>query len=78
MIAETSEIAAKILLINPIAQIIQDIRYSLITHETITIWNFIGEEQMVLKFLPIVITFILLVWGAWYFRKKSKKFAEEI
>ena len=78
MIAETSEIAAKILLINPIAQVIQDIRYCLITHETVTTWNYVGEEHWFWKLIPIAITIILLVWGSWYFRKKSKRFAEEI
>ena len=78
MIAETSETAAKIILINPIAQIIQDIRYCLITPETITTWSFVGEEHFFWKFTPIMITILFLVWGSWYFRKKSKKFAEEI
>lgn len=78
MIAATSETAAKVLLINPIAQIIQDVRYCLITRETITTWNYVGVEHWFWKIIPIAITLILLVWGSWYFRKKSKKFAEEI
>lgn len=78
MIAETSETAAKVLLMNPIAQIIQDIRYCLVTDQTITVWNYVGEEHFFWKIIPIIIVFIILVWGSWYFRKKSKKFAEEI
>lgn len=78
MIAATSETAAKVILVNPIAQVIQDVRYCLITPETITTWNFVGEEHWFWKIIPIIITVILLVWGSWYFRKKSKKFAEEI
>lgn len=78
MIANTSELAAKILLINPIAQVIQDIRYCLVTPETITTWSYVGEANFFLKFIPVIITIVLLIWGSWYFRKKSKKFAEEI
>ena len=78
MIASTSDIAAKIILLNPIAQIIQDVRYLLITTETVTTWNYVGTGNFVIKLIPIAITAILLIWGSWYFRKKSKKFAEEI
>lgn len=78
MVASTSDLAAKILLMNPIAQIIQDARYLLITNETITTWSFVGEGTPVLKFIPIFIVIFLLVVGSYFFRKKSKKFAEEI
>ena len=78
MITATSEIAAKVILLNPIAQVIQDFRYLVITPETITTWSYVGEGTPILKFIPIIITIILLIWGSWYFRKKSKRFAEEI
>lgn len=78
MIAESSVTAAKVILINPIAQIIQDVRYCLITDQTITTWNYVGEENFIWKFVPIIIVVIVLIWGSWYFRKKSKFFAEEI
>ncbi|MBQ3296193.1 ABC transporter permease [Candidatus Saccharibacteria bacterium] len=78
MIAETSETAAKVLLMNPIAQIIQDIRYCLVTDQSITVWNYVGSEHFFWKLVPIAIVVIVLIWGSWYFRKKSKKFAEEI
>ncbi len=76
MIASTSSIAAKIILLNPIAQVIQDVRYCLITNETITIWNYVGN--IFLQLIPFAIVTIILIWGSWYFRKKSKRFAEEI
>ena len=66
--------AAKILLLNPIAQIIQDVRHLVIT-PTETVWNMI--DNWWLKLIPIAITVILIIWGALYFRKKSKYFAEE-
>ncbi len=78
MIADSSVTAAKVILLNPIAQIIQDVRYCLITDQTITTWNYVGEKNFFWKLIPIIIVFVILIWGSWYFRKKSKVFAEEI
>ena len=75
MVANTSPLAAKIILLNPISQTIQDIRYGLITQETITTWNFLNSP---LALIPILITITILVFGALVFRKKSKFFAEEV
>ncbi|MBR3386035.1 ABC transporter permease [Candidatus Saccharibacteria bacterium] len=76
MVASTSELAAKIILLNPISQAIQDIRFGLITHETITTWNYLGNIG--LAFIPIIITLSILIIGSLVFRKKSKFFAEEV
>ncbi len=69
-------VAAKIILLNPISQIIQDIRYCLITQETETLWK--STDNPFLIAVPFIIVIILVVWGSWYFRKKSRRFAEEI
>ena len=76
MVAQSSAIAAKIILINPIAQAIQDIRHNLITPETVTTWNYVNNTW--LQILPIFIIIVILVFAALYFRKKSRFFAEEI
>lgn len=76
MVAQSSELAAKIILLNPIAQAIQDIRYNLITPETITTWNYLNNP--VAMILPIILVVIVLVIAALYFRRKSKFFAEEV
>ena len=76
LVAESSVLAAKIILLNPIAQAIQDIRHNLITTETITTWNFI--ENPAVRIIPIALIIIILIRAAFYFRKKSKFFAEEI
>lgn len=76
MVASTSTIIAKIILLNPIAQAIQDIRFNLITTETTTTWNF--SDNIFLSLVPILITILMLIFGALYFRKKSKFFAEEV
>ncbi len=75
MVASTSAIAAKIILLNPISQAIQDIRFGLITHETITTWNYINDP---LVLVPTILTLAILITGALVFRKKSKFFAEEV
>lgn len=75
MVAGTSIKAAKIILLNPIAQCIQDVRYNLITTETITTWNYIYNPIVI---VPIVLVLVILVAGALTFRHKSKFFAEEV
>lgn len=68
-------IAAKIIMLNPIAQVIQDVRYNLITTETITAWDILpGGLQMV----PILLVILILALAALFFRKRSKRFAEEV
>lgn len=67
--------AARIIMLNPIAQVIQDVRYHLITTETITAWEILpGALQLV----PILLVFLVLALAALFFRKRSKRFAEEV
>ena len=76
MVASTSTVAAKVILLNPISQAIQDIRFGLITHETITTWNYLNNP--INAFIPVIITLCILTIGALVFRRKSKFFAEEV
>lgn len=75
MVLETSPIAAKVLMLNPISQSIQDIRHNLITAEAITTWDLTNFGMAV---MPIFLVILLLVVSGLHFRKKSKYFAEEI
>lgn len=75
MVADTSVVAAKIILLNPIAQAIQDIRFGLITHDTITTWQYVGDPLVI---IPPLIVLAVLIIGALVFRRKSKFFAEEV
>lgn len=71
------DLAAKFLLLNPIAQAIQDIRYGIIHSETVsTIWGTVNNPLLII--IPFLIVVTVLVFAAIYFRKKSKFFAEEI
>jgi len=76
MVANTSTLAAKVILLNPIAQAIQDVRNNLITTESITTWEYL--ENPVLAFVPIIIVAVVLICAAFYFRKRSKYFPEEV
>ena len=65
---------AKIMMLNPIALTIQDIRHNFIAHETPTFWTLFENYWFAL--IPILITTLLVAFGLWYFNKNSKKFAE--
>lgn len=75
MVANSSPLAAKIILLNPISQAIQDIRFNLITDQAITTWNYIHNPIVI---LPIILTITILIVSALVFRRKSKFFAEEV
>jgi ABC-2 type transport system permease protein len=66
---------ARILLLNPMAQIIQDSRYVLVTDQTQTISQLYGTTWA--RAIPIGITLILTVASVIYFRRQSRTFAEE-
>ena len=67
--------AATLIMLNPVAQIIQDVREVLITEKTITMWQVVSWPLVVVPFIVIVVIGVL---GAYYFRKNSKYFAENI
>jgi ABC-2 type transport system permease protein len=69
--------AARIMMLNPLAQIIQDSRYVLVSKETETIRSLYGPVSYAWV-IPIAITIILAISASVYFRKRSKYFAEEI
>ncbi len=65
----------KLMLLNPAAQIIQDIRHNLIAPATTpTIWTL--SDNIFFQMIPVALTFALLLWGVHIFRKYSPKFAE--
>lgn len=66
----------QVVMLNPLAQIIQDMRYCLVTSKTPTITSTYGTSWV--RLIPIAITIALAFASASYFRKRSKYFAEEI
>lgn len=71
-------VAKLMLIVNPMAQIIQDARYVLVTTQTETIWNTVGAGTLLLKIIPIVLTLVLFAIGVVVFRKHSRAFAEDL
>ena len=67
---------SKIILLNPIAQAIQDIRYGIVGGNITTTWAYI--DNPFLTIIPLAIVLFFLICGAIVFRRKSKFFAEEI
>lgn len=66
----------EIIILNPVAQMIQDIRYLMITPETATIGTIYGNEWM--RLIPLAVVVFFAIISAWYFRRRSRFFAEEI
>lgn len=66
-----------ILMMNPMAQIIQDARFALVTHDTVTTWSMFASH-FYLGLVPIVVVFAVLVFGIWHFNKNAKNFAEMV
>lgn len=67
--------AQKILMLNPMAQIIQDFRYIVITKETLTASYVLGQKYMLIPYLIPFITFII---GKYVFDKMAARFAEDV
>jgi ABC-2 type transport system permease protein len=68
---------AKILILNPFAQVVQDSRYVLITHSTQTISTVYNGDRWIWA-IPIGLTLILAIVTSTYFRRRSHSFAEEV
>ena len=66
---------ARLLILNPMAQIVQDARYVLVTDQTRTITQLYSTPWV--RVIPVGITLILVVASVVYFRRQSASFAEE-
>lgn len=75
-VMDKSMIAAKVLMLNPVAQVIQGIRYYMVDQTTTTTGSIF--HFWLYKCIPILIGIVLFVVGAMVFKKKSKYFAEDI
>lgn len=75
--AKASTDVAKYMLLNPLAQIIQDARHVLVAPESQTISTYWGGDKWIWA-IPISLSFALFALGAVYFRHQSKFFAEDV
>lgn len=69
------EVAQKLLMLNPLAQIIQAARYSVITQETATAYNVLGWPYVTIPYALVIITAVV---GIVFYRSRVKTFAEEV
>lgn len=75
-VSDKNPLAAKILMLNPLAQMIQDLRFLLIDRANATIWQMSNHWYYVM--IPYLIPFLVLALGILVFNKNAKKFAEII
>ena len=76
MVATYSNFTAHLLMLNPIAQVIQDVRSLLVTDATLTSWEIL--PHFLLNFIPLLLVSLVFIAGMLVFKRKSKYFAEEI
>lgn len=76
VIGNANEYIAKVMMLNPVAQIVQDARYSAVTHDTVTTSGFINNPYLVA--IPYLIVAISIVLATYYFRKSQRYFAENV
>lgn len=72
----TNTTIQKLILLNPAAQAIQDARYALVTHETLTVSSVYGNAAY--RLVPFVIVVTVLIAGTLYFKKHAPHFAEDL
>jgi len=77
LVVEKSDVIAKAILFNPVAQAVQDVRHVLISPQNPTLLSLTGGN-FVLASLPILFVGVVAVFGAWLFKRRSSSFAEEV
>lgn len=65
----------KVIMLNPVAQIIQDLRYLLVTTQTETAVQVLGLKLFI---IPYILPFVVLIIGFTVFEKSAARFAEEV
>jgi ABC-2 type transport system permease protein len=76
LVINKSQLLAKVLLLNPMAQIVQDARYMLVTTQTDTLLKLTHNWFIVL--IPVGLVALAIIGAGLYFRKNSPYFAEEV
>lgn len=76
-LSQVPQSIAQLQILSPVAQIIQDARHVLVTHQAQTIYTLYGGRVWV-WLVPLAVCLVSVVLAATYFRSRSKHFAEEI
>jgi ABC-2 type transport system permease protein len=75
-VSDKSVVVSKAMMLNPLAQIIQDARYGLVTDKTATISSVFQNRLVYL--VPLGVVALVAVIATRYFRKHAPYFAEEV
>lgn len=65
----------RLLLLSPLAQIIQDARHIFITTTATTGWQIMRFRYAI---IPVVLVIVMAVVATWYFKRQARTFAEDI
>jgi len=76
LVSGRSPVMAKIMISNPIAQLMQDMRYALVTPRSETIGSTFGSALGYI--IPALIVLVTAVLAGLYFRSRAPYFAEEV
>lgn len=76
LIMHQNALAAKLLMFNPVAQIVQDSRYLAITKQTATTVTLFHQHWLII--VPYIIVVFVGVWAFIYFKRSQKYFAENV
>lgn len=76
LVTSKSLIAGKILISNPITQLMQDARYMLVSTKTDTVTSVFGTRAALI--IPIAIVIVIGVGAVIYFKKRAPYFAEDV
>lgn len=75
MVASSYPTISQIMLLNPVAQIIMDVRHNFLSPTDIpTVWSWVDSPW--LPFLPYILTVLIFTLGVYVFKKNRAKFAE--
>ena len=64
-----------VVMLNPLAQIIQDMRWTVISHEVVTSWQIL---KLPLGLVPVIIVGLVFFLGLLFFNYSAKNFAEDV
>lgn len=78
LFAIKNELYEKIILLNPMAQSIQDARYSIVSHDPVIITTSRIFKGGPYSLIPLVFVLFVLLGGLLYFRSQSARFAENM
>lgn len=76
LVLERGREFGQLLLLNPVAQSIQDARYLLISHDAHTLYGL--SNSLFVTLIPWTIVATVFIWGAYLFKKRSPHFAEDV